>query len=76
MTRKYGVSYSSIYRILSRQGINFKGEHNSRKDVITKEVQLGELSQSEIARKYNVSRQYVSLIKKEMEANKNENLAL
>ena len=77
LAKKYGYARSTVYRIIKRKGVQMREARDiARKSDIIKELQSGEISQSEIARKYNVSRQYVSLIKKELEANKNENLAL
>ena len=77
IAKKYGYKRATVCNILNENGIKFsKIRSKDRQNEIVNDLRSGYLSQSEIARKYNVSRQYVSLIKKEMEANKNENLAL
>ncbi len=57
-----------IEEMVKEVGINVKVHQNKTKqEDIIKDLELGELSQSEIARKNNVSRQYVLQVKKKME---------
>ena len=71
LATKYGYTRSTVYLIIKRNGVQMREARDiTRKSDIINELQSGEISQSEIARKYNVSRQYVSLIKKEMESEK------
>ncbi len=68
IAKKYGYEVPTVYRYLKEVGINVKGHQNKTKqDDIIKDLEQGELSQSEIARKNNVSRQYVLQVKKKME---------
>lgn len=65
IARKYGYRVENVYRFLRQNGVDVKAYGNKRKQInITSDLELGELTQSEIARKYNVSRQYVSQVKK------------
>ena len=71
LATKYGYKRSTVYLIIKRNGVQMREARDiTRKSDIINELQIGQISQSEIARKYNVSRQYVSLIKKEMESEK------
>ena len=77
LAKKYGYEVATVYRYLKELGINVN-EHRgkAKQEDIIKDLELGELSQSEIARKNNVSRQYVLQVKKKMEENKDEIVAL
>lgn len=68
LAKKYGFRVENIYRCLRQNGINVN-EHRgkTKQHDIVKDLDSGELSQSEIARKHNVSRQYVFQIKKKVE---------
>ena len=75
MAKKYGFRVETIYKYLKQIGVNVKEHQNKTKQYdIIKDLEIGELSQSEIARKHNVSRQYVLQVKKKMEVNKNDDL--
>lgn len=67
LAKKYGYEVATIYRYLKEVGINVnENRGKAKQEDIIKDLELGELSQSEIARKYNVSRQYVFQIKQKM----------
>lgn len=70
ISKKYGCSYAHVFRLFARNGFNV-AEHQrpKRKDSVIEALKLGELSQSEIARKCGVSRQFVLQVKKELEKN-------
>lgn len=73
MARKYGYCVESMYRFLRENGIDVKAYGDKRKHIkIISDLELGELTQSEIARKYNVSRQYVSQVKKTLNNRKDK----
>ena len=68
LAKKYGYEVATIYRYLKEVGINVNEHRGTPKQYdIIKDLEIGELSQSEIARKNNVSRQYVLQVKKKME---------
>lgn len=73
IAKKYGCSYAHVFRLFARNGFNV-AEHPrpKRKDSVIEALKLGELSQSEIARKCGVSRQFVLQVKKELEKEKND----
>lgn len=70
IAKKYGLSEWSVYWHLKQNGISVK-DSTKQSDIIN-DLKCGELSQAEIARKYNVSRQYVLQIKKKLEEKKDE----
>lgn len=67
LAKKYNFAENSVYIVLRKNGDVVK--QNSRELIkqIQADLNCGELSQSEIARKNNVSRQYVLQVKKKME---------
>ncbi len=71
LAKKYGYEVVTVYRYLKELGINVN-EHRdiTKKTDIIRDLELGELSQSEIARKHNVSRQYVLQVKMKIESGK------
>lgn len=62
---KYGISLQHVYRLLKDNGTDLR--ENFKRLAIEKDLKIGELSQSDIAKKYGLSRQRISVIKKEME---------
>ena len=77
IAKKYGFRVETVYRYLKELGINVNEHRGKPKQYdIIKDLEIGELSQSEIARKNNVSRQYVLQVKKKMEEKKDEIVAL
>lgn len=67
---KYGISLQHVYRLLKDNGTDLR--ENFKRLAIEKDLKAGELSQSDIAKKYGLSRQRISVIKKEMEGAENE----
>ena len=77
LAKKYGFRVENVYRCLRQNGINVKEHQDKTKQYdIIKDLEVGELSQSDIAKKYGVSRQYVFQVKRKMGGNNDENLAL
>lgn len=71
IANKYGYTCMHVYRLFERNHFDINDyKRPKRKDSVIEALKLGELSQSQIAQKCGVSRQYVSLIKKEMESEK------
>lgn len=72
IAKKYGCSYVHVFRLFSQNNFDVR-EHRrpTRKDDVIEALKLGELSQSEIARKCGVSRQFVLIVKKELEEKNN-----
>lgn len=76
IAKKYGYKRATVCNILNENGIKFSKIRSKERQLgIVDDLQSGYLSQSEIARKHNVSRQYVSLLKKELEVRNDETLA-
>lgn len=67
---KYGISLQHVYRLLKDNGTDLR--ENFKRLAIEKDLKEGELSQSDIAKKYGCSRQYVNDIKKKMGGKENE----
>ena len=76
LAKKYHFAENSVYIVLRKNGDVVK--QNSRELIkqIQADINCGELSQSDIAKKYGVSRQYVFQVKQKMGGNNDENLAL
>ena len=76
LAKKYGYHGQSVYRIMRENGDVAK--QNSRELIkqIQADLNCGELSQSDIAKKYGVSRQYVFQVKQKMGGKENEIVAL
>lgn len=72
LAKKYHFAENSVYLVLRKNGDVVK--QNSRELIkqIQDDLNCGELSQSDIAKKYGCSRQYVNEIKKKMENVENE----
>ena len=66
LAKKYHFAENSVYIVLRKNGDMVK--QNSRELIkqIQADLNCGELSQSDIAKKYGCSRQYVNEIKKKM----------
>lgn len=69
---KYGISLQHVYRLLKDNGTDLR--ENFKRLAIEKDLKAGELSQSAIAKKYGLSRQRISVIKKEMGGKENDDL--
>lgn len=69
LAKKYHFAENTVYIVLRKNGDVVK--QNSRELIkqIQADLNCGELSQSDIARKYGCSRQYVNEIKKKMGGN-------
>lgn len=65
IAKKYNKSMSWVYFVLHKKGTEIRANTEYKKGGIVKDLEIGDISQSEIARKHNVSRQYVSLLKKQ-----------
>ena len=68
----YGVKVSSVKLFLHRNGCKRKRPplnyvHCDRTNAIIEDLREGEISQSEIAKKHGVSRQYVAKIKRKVD---------
>ena len=74
IAKKYGFNIDWVYKALRKKGISVTDENKLK--CIIDDLKKAEMTQSEIARKYNVSRQYVFQIKQKMGGNNDENLAL
>ena len=74
LAKKYGYHGQSVYRIMRENGDVVK--QNSRELIkqIQADLNCGELSQSDIAKKYGVSRQYVFQVKQKMGGMENDDL--
>ena len=67
ISREIGVKTKVVYNYLYANGLRIGGKtrifvHSKKTMEIARDIELGELSQSEIARKHGVSRQYVSQV--------------
>ena len=69
LAKKYHFAENSVYIVLRKNGDLVK--QNSRELIkqIQADLKCGELSQSDIAKKYGVSRQYVFQVKQKMGGN-------
>ena len=74
LAKKYHFAENSVYIVLRKNGDVVK--QNSRELIkqIQADLNCGELSQSDIAKKYGVSRQYVFQVKHKMGGTENEQL--
>ena len=68
----YGVKVNYVYWVLARNKLRLGKKtrvfvHSERTNTIVEDLKDGELSQVEIAKKHNVSRQYITKIKKKLE---------
>ena len=72
IAKKYGLSEWNVYRNLKKNDISVK-DTTKQSDIIN-DLKCGELSQSDIAKKYGVSRQYVFQIKQKMGDNNDEDM--
>ena len=72
LAKKYHFAENSVYIVLRKNGDMVK--QNSRELIkqIQADLKCGELSQSDIAKKYGVSRQYVFQVKQKMGGKENE----
>ena len=72
LAKKYHFAENSVYIVLRKNGDVVK--QNSRELIkqIQADLKCGELSQSDIAKKYGVSRQYVFQVKQKMGGKENE----
>ena len=64
IAKKYGFNIDWVYKALRKKGISVTDENKLK--CIIDDLKKAEMTQSEIARKYNVSRQYVFQIKQKM----------
>jgi DNA-directed RNA polymerase specialized sigma subunit len=71
LASKYNITYAYVFRILKQNNVELRGQF-SKSAEIKRDLKEGELTQSAIAKKYGLSRQRISVIKKEMEGADNE----
>jgi DNA-binding CsgD family transcriptional regulator len=67
IARELGVSQKTVYHALYANGLRIGGKsrifkHNEKTRAIARDLESGGMSQSEIAKKHGVSRQYVSQV--------------
>ena len=74
LAKKYGYHGQSVYRIMRENGDVVKQNTRELIKQIQADIKCGELSQSDIAKKYGVSRQYVFQVKQKMGGKENEQL--
>ena len=70
LVQKYNITFAYVYRILKRNEVALNNTTQIRSNAIKNDLKAGEMTQSAIAKKYGVSRQRVSVIKKQLEENK------
>jgi DNA-directed RNA polymerase specialized sigma subunit len=66
LERKYNITYAYVFRILKQNNVELRGQF-SKSAEIKHDLKAGELTQSAIAKKYGVSRQYVFQVKQKIE---------
>ena len=72
IAKKYGHGIEWVYRTLASRDIHVSEILPQKTIKIQDDLKAGELTQSQIAKKYGVSRQYVFQVKQKMGGNENE----
>lgn len=76
IAKKYGCTNISVYRLFKKNNFDIHDGKPKRKLAVIEALELGEMTQSQVARECGVSRQFVQQVKKELEDKKDADLAL
>lgn len=76
IAKKYGCTNVHVYRLFKQNNFDIHDGKPKRKLAVIEALELGEMTQSQIARECGVSRQFVQQVKKELEGKKDADLAL
>lgn len=64
ISQKYDISLTQVYRALKSESVDIS---KKKTNMIKEDILSGEMTQSEIAKKYNCSRQYINKVKAKIE---------